>query len=216
MIRPWLARPGHQANVGIVPARAAIAPLPDADLVVASANVAAWGGNPVLFRHWLAAGLDADPDADPRQVSAVAAWRAGALALRAEALALLPALPARAVAATLGFGDVATFADRQRVDPYWWPGRDAANGLVLWAGGFAGLGGPWLAPPTMIGRTYISGRWVVRAGTSWWQLDADVFGALLTELGDSHDDRTTGDPYVVQAHVTPASYFVSLHASRER
>lgn len=183
-----------------------------AELEVAEANLTAWGGHPPLFRHFLAAGLAADPDADLHQLAAVAGWRSGALNLRFEALRLLPALPARAVAAALGFSiaEVADFVELQQLDPYWWPRRAAVGGNVLRAGGFAGLGGSWMEPPGQAGRGAVTGRWVVRTGATWWQLDADVFGTVITELEREPDCGPDTDSSGVQIMLAPASYVVSL------
>lgn len=187
------------------------------ELAVATANVAAWGGNPPLFHHFLTAGLAVAPVPDARQLASIAGWRAGALSLRFEALRLLPVLPETAVAAALGLAPqtLADFAELQQLDPYWWPGRAAARGQVLRAGGFSGLGGPWLAPPTRAGRGSITGRWVVLAGTTWWQLDADAFGAVLTALGEPPESGPDTDPSGVRITVSPDSYLVTLSVPAE-
>lgn len=187
------------------------------ELTVATANVAAWGGSPAFFHHFLAAGLTAAPVPDARQLASIAGWRAGALSLRFEALRLLPVLPEPAVAAALGLAPetLADFAELQQLDPYWWPGRAAVGGQVLRVGGFSGLGGPWLAPPTQAGRGSITGRWVVLAGDTWWQLDADVFGAVLTELGETPECGPDTDPSGVRITVSPHSYLVTLSVPAE-
>lgn len=209
--------PFQAVNAGLRPADLPIPQLSAAELEVATANVAAWGGHPALFRHFLATGLAAAPVTDPHQLAAIAGWRAGALSLRLEALRLLSALPAPAIAATLGFAvaEVADFAELQQLDPYWWPGRIAVGGQVLRAGGFAGLGGYWLAPPIRAGRAAITGRWAVLSGETWWQLDADVFGAVLTRLDDEPECGPDVDPSGVRIDVSPDSYVVSLSVPAE-
>lgn len=210
-------QPFQAVNAGLQLADPPIPQLAAAELEVALANVAAWGGDPALFRHFLAAGLAAAPVADAHQVASIAGWRAGALSLRFEALRLLSALPSSAVAAALGFAttQVADFAELQQLDPYWWPGRAGVGGQVLRAGGFAGLGGHWLAPPDRAGRAAITGRWSVRSGETWWQLDADVFGAVLTEVGDEPECGPDTDPSGVRIEVSPDSYVVSLSVPAE-
>ncbi|MCW5952498.1 MAG: hypothetical protein KIT69_09595 [Propionibacteriaceae bacterium] len=210
-------QPFQAVNAGLRLTDLPIPQLSADELEVATANVAAWGGHPALFRHFLAVGLAATPVPEAHHLAAIAGWRAGALSLRFEALRLLPTLPSPAVAATLGFAasELADFAELQQLDPYWWPGRMAVGGQVLRAGGFAGLGGPWLAPPVRAGRAAISGRWVVLSGESWWQLDADVFGAVLTELDAEPECGPDTDPSGVRINVSPDSYVVGLNVPAE-
>lgn len=209
--------PMQAVNAGLRLSDPPIPQLSADELQIAVANVAGWGGRPALFRHFLAAGLATAPDVDPHPLAAVAGWRAGALNLRFEALRLLPALPSPAVAAALGFAvtGLADFIELQQLDPYWWPGRIAAGGRILRAGGFAGLGGVWIVPPGFAGRAAITGRWVVRSDDTWWHLDADVFGAVLTELGDEPDCGPDTDPSGVRISLSPDSYLVELAAPAE-
>lgn len=208
------AYPAQMVNRGVTVSGAPVPQMSAADLTVATANVVAWGGNPALFTHFLTAGLSAGkPDGDAvREVAAVAAWRAGVLGLRQEALGLLDTLPSELSAAALGFapGEVAEFAELQQLDAYWWPGRAAAWGQILRAGGFAGLGGPWLAPPLRAGLGQAAGRWVVNTADGWWQLDADVFGTRLVPLADEPDCGADTDPAGVRISVSQDSYLVSL------
>lgn len=209
--------PAQFVNATVRPSGAPVPHLAEGELSVATANVAAWGGSPVLFHHFLAAGLAAAPVPDVHQLASIAGWRAGALGLRLEALRLLPTLPEPAVAATLGFSPdaLSDFAELQQLDPYWWPGRAAGGGQVLRTGGFAGLGGPWLAPPGRAGRGAVTGRWVMLAGTTWWQLDADAFGAALTELGEVPKCGSDTDPAGVRIAVSRDSYLVTLSVPAE-
>lgn len=213
------AYPTHVVNLGLTVSAPALPQLPSADLAVATANVAGWGGDPALFVHFLAAGLAAGPvdGAAVRQVAAIAGWRAGVLGLRDEALELLGSLPAEVGGATLGFPppELTGFVDRQRTDRYWWPGRERAWGQVLRAGGFAGLGGYWLAPPVLAGTGGVAGRWLVQAGDTWWQLDADVFGSRLVELPDQPQCGPDTDPAGVRIATFPDSYLVSLAVPAE-
>ena len=210
--------PGHLVNHGLAVTVTPAPPFPAGDLAVATANVATWGGHPALFTHFLTAGLAAaglEPQS-ARKLAAVAGWRSGVLGLRREALAGLPQLPADAAAAVLGFppGSVAEFCELQQLDPYWWPGR-RGFGQVLRAGGFAGLGGPWLAPPVQAGSGGLPGRWVVLAGDRWWQLDADVFGARLLDLDEAPRCGADTDPAGVRISVRPDSYLVRLDVPAE-
>ncbi len=210
-------QPMQAVNAGVQPADPPVPRLSPEELETATANLTAWGGEAALFRHFLAAGLATRTAADPHQLAALAGWRSGALNLRFEALRLLPTLPAPAAAATLGFAatEVADFIELQQLDPYWWPGRAAARGAVLRAGGFAGLGGTWTAPPARAGRGAITGRWVILAGDTWWQLDADVFGSLLTALDEEPECGPDTDPSGVRIVVSPDTYVVELTVPAE-
>lgn len=204
--------PMQAVNYGLRVADPPVPGLTAEEFQIAAANVVAWGGYRPFLRHFLAAGLAAAPEADAHQLAAVAGWRAGALNLRFEALRLLPTLPVPAVAAALGFAGsaLADFIELQQLDPYWWPGRAATRGQILRAGGFAGLGWTWLIPPGQVGRGAVTGRWVVRCGEDWWQLDADVFGAVLTELDAEPECGPDTDPSGVRIAILPDSYVVEL------
>lgn len=210
-------RPFQAVNAGLRLTEAPVPLLSAEELQIAVSNVAVWGGDPGLFRHFLAAGLTAALVTDPHQVAAIAGWRSGALNLRFEALRLLSVLPQPAVAAALGVSaaGLADFIELQQLDPYWWPGRAAVAGQILRAGGFAGLGGRWLAPPRRAGRAAITGRWVVLSGDTWWQLDADVFGAVLTELDEKPDCEADTDASGVRISTSRESYVVSLSVPAE-
>ncbi|MGC3955721.1 MAG: hypothetical protein QM804_15970 [Propionicimonas sp.] len=210
-------QPMPAVNARVQPVELPVTQLSSEELEIATANLTSWGGRPALFRHFLAAGLARPTAADPHQVAAVAGWRSGALNLRFEALRLLPSLPPEAAAATLGLAEaeLADFLELQQLDPYWWPGRADARGAVLRAGGFAGLGGSWLVPPSRAGRGPVTGRWVVFAGDSWWQLDADVFGALLTVLDEEPECGPDTDPSGVRISFSPDSYLIELAVPAE-
>jgi len=183
-----IRRPGHVVNA---PAPFTAAALPDAlaglDLPAAADRVVALGGDRALFAGALAAARDVDaaPDAAcALDLVALAAWRAGALALRADALRRLPAVPPGIAAAVLGMAadDVAPFAAHQVVDPLWWP--QAGAGWMLSVGGFSGLGGAWVRPPERGFALDAPGAFAFLVAGRWWRLDCDVFGSVLVPIDD--------------------------------
>ncbi|HOW92935.1 MAG TPA: hypothetical protein PLF91_00390 [Mycolicibacterium fallax] len=147
-------------------------------------RVRGWFGDPGRYRHFLGAAmvLPAGDTEVLRSAAVLAGWRAGVLRLRAEALARAAALPAAVTEAALGLpaGGAAGFLAGQARDPFHFPGAAPFIGL---AGGFRGLGGPWLQPPD---RVHTTGAATVaaRTGTQWWQLTADVFGVLIRPVED--------------------------------
>ncbi len=183
--------------VQLAHARLALAPAspPDLagvglDLALAAQNVERAHGDADVFGRALAAGLAAAPDAvhdrdRTLDLVAVAAWRAGALALRDDALGRLAdagdATHRRALAATLGLRVevLEAFVRRQRADRFWWPGRVDDRGYVLAAGGFRGFGGAWIRPPEHAVRLADAGAFAFLVAGEWWRLDADVWGARL-------------------------------------
>lgn len=187
-------RPGMLANRVPFP----VADLPDLtgaglDAAVAAASVERAGGSRTLFSRALAAGLAAHPAArDDRDallgLVAVAAWRSGALALRADALARLRGIAdaggKRGAAAALGIAAdrLDEFLRRQNDDRFWWPERDENRGYVLAAGGFRGVGGAWIRPPERGIRLTDEGAFAFLVAGEWWRLDCDVWGAHLAPL----------------------------------
>jgi hypothetical protein len=210
------AMPGHLANEAIPRSiRSATAlDVLGLDLALATRNVERAHGDPTRFALAFAAGYHADL-AMAREMAvtvvAVAAWRAGAMALRDDALARIEALPAedvtsrRVVSAALGpaVDDLASFLERQRTDRFWWPGRAANRGYVCSVGGFAGLGGAWVAPPTRGFALSEPGAFGILAGDTWWRLDADVWGSRLTRLDDAPDPASDHSVSIV---CQPTSY----------
>jgi len=184
-----IRRPGHLANRGL-PASGAPQPVAGLDLAVAARNVRAAGGDAGRFGASLAAAQQRD--AAPEHTVALAglaAWRSGALALREDALARLDVLRAdaagrRAAAAALFLAEDAIdeFAERQRTDRFWWPGRADARGYVCAVGGFRGLGGTWTSAPDAGHPLGDTGVFAIRAGADWWRLDADAWGSRLARL----------------------------------
>ncbi|GGU10573.1 potassium transporter Kef [Nocardioides albus] len=197
-----IRRPGHTVNASV---RREPATLPSAtglDLDLAVANVARWGGDTGLFGGFLAAGLagrGADPIEIGQDLAAVAAWRAGVVGLRADALravaSCLDAGLGEAVGATLGMpgSDVAGFLEGQRTDRFFWPAWQHLGRayLVARVGGFAGLGGPWLAHPGDVIAAG-EGQWLVEVGDELWEIDADLFGHSVSPADE--DPADAGEP----------------------
>lgn len=165
------------------------------DVALASESVRGAHGEPLLFARALAAGVAHDPstlsDRDRAlALVAIAAWRSGALGLRADALSRLERLESaeqrRAAAAALGLGvDVLDeFRRRQRDDRFWWPGRVDQRGYVLATGGFRGIGGAWVQPPERVESLADAGAFAFLVAGAWWRLDSDVWGARLMLLSE--------------------------------
>ncbi|WP_243695380.1 potassium transporter Kef [Agromyces protaetiae] len=232
-----IRRPGHLANAWPVVADVAAAlarvralsTAPDdssdasLDLSLAAANVGRAGGDGGRFASALDAGVQVATDtsgpidrARLLDLVALAGWRSGVLRLRDDALARLDMLrrsPARVgAAAVLGLeaSDLDAFADRQRTDRFWWPGRARQRGYVASFGGFLGLDGPWQAPPDEWRALDVPGAFAVHAGDGWWRLDADVWGSALVRLASEPEASGALDPNV-QIVCRPDSYLAWIH-----
>lgn len=192
------------------------------DTALAAESVQAAHGDPLLFSRALAAGIEHDPaSVTDREraldLVAIAAWRAGALGLRVDALTRLESLDSAeqrlAAAAALGVGvDVLDeFRRRQRSDRFWWPGRADQRGYVLATGGFRGLGGAWIRPPERVEPLRDDGAFAFLVAGVWWRLDSDVWGARLSLLpeppttAEQRDDGVTvvigPDTHLAWVHV---------------
>jgi hypothetical protein len=199
-----IARAYHQVNLGVPPA-ADMPTVPGLDLALSADNVARFGGDPHRYRHALS-GISAPPEA-MFSVAAVAAWRAGVLGIRTDALARLRLLPIDLAAIVLGLpvDAVGPFITGQAVDRFYWPLRQPGQ-LIARIGGFTGLGGAWGHPPTdPVPRG--PGRWTVIVGDQRWQIDADVFGHVLTTApadGPSNDGLRTRLRLSDPGHLRPA------------
>lgn len=120
-----------------------------------------------------------DPGAQVRPVLAVAAWRAGTARLRASALAAAAALPVEVAGPALGLapGEVASALTANAADPWTWPGA-RVGGVLTRLGDYRGIGGAWLAPPT------VGPGWTVSADGRSWDVVADIHGGELVPLPD--------------------------------
>lgn len=113
---------------------------------------------------------------------AVVAWRVGHAPLRRAALEHGAMLPAPVLSAALGVEDGPATLRALAADAWRLPGRGAAPGLRAgWevsglAGDFAGFGGCFDRPPTVLegGDLHVI---YARTGDRDWRIDADVFGA---------------------------------------
>ncbi len=108
------------------------------DVAAWADSMAALGGLATSAREWLDAGL-------------VSAWRCGLPRYRASALgrarALSTELARRALA--LDGEDVELEIRALQADPWWQGARSRSLRVVSRVGGFAGLGGPFVSPPTV-------------------------------------------------------------------
>jgi hypothetical protein len=121
----------------------------------------------------------------------VAAWTSGMAHFRTKALSALPRLSPAAVRAVLGLPEngasfsVSSIAARLHADPWLRP-EDALSPertreleIVATAGGFRGLGGPFIIPPDV---ALSDGRFVVFDGRGTWLLSADACGATFVRI----------------------------------
>lgn len=156
-------------------------------LLVASARTVERSADRTVLAGLLAAAPPTDDVDELRATVLVATWRAGAVRFRSAALAAAARLPAPLAAAALGL-DPGTppgaVLDAHTTDPWWWPGREQAPGVVRRVGGFRGFGGPWLAVPHVSS----GAPWGchVRADGECWAVLADLHGSAVVRL-DSTD-----------------------------
>jgi hypothetical protein len=198
-------RPRHLVNESLV---LTDEPLPETavDLALSASRIQERHGTAAgaRYRHFLGRAIAAQPNAgrdDLLTLAALAAWRAGALAFRTDALrrlglALAGGTPLSAVAAALGLGEggVAPFARLQVNSRFGWPGLHGPGELLAVIGGFRGLHGPWSAPPVAAVAGDRPGTFLIRTGpvgamAEEWQLTADVFGHTLVRLEADDTER---------------------------
>jgi hypothetical protein len=200
-----IARAYHQVNLD-APAAVDLPTVPGLDLALSADNVARFGGDPHRYRQALH-GISAPADAMVN-VAAVAAWRSGVLGIRADALARLQLLPIDVAASVLGLpaDAVVPFTDGQAVDRFYWPLRPQGQ-LIARIGGFTGLGGAWDHPPTNPA-CHGPGRWSVGVGDQRRQIDADVFGHVLSYAPT--DTAPDDGPRTAQLVVRRTSYLAEI------
>ncbi|SEB50244.1 potassium transporter Kef [Microbacterium hydrocarbonoxydans] len=219
--------PVQLANIA---ARFTPAELPDLsaaglDAALAASSVRAAHGDPLLFAHALAAGVATDPSAATGReralaLVAIAAWRSGALALRADALRRLGTVDTvpglTAAAATLGLEPevLDEFRRRQQTDRYWWPGRADQRGYVLAVGGFRGIGGTWIRPPERVERLGDDGAFALLVAGTWWRLDSDVWGARLSSLSEEPSNLPARDDGV-SVVIGPDTHLAWVHVQEQ-
>ena len=195
--------PWHAVNTGLVVTR----PELPASVSATTSRVVGWGGDAARYEHFVGAGLAAG--LAERDAGAIAGWRAGVLDLRDDALGRVAELGDAATAAlgldgsVAGEGSIAQFLDLQRRDAFGWPG---ATGEVAAIGGFSGLGGAWLSPPTAA-KAVAPTSFAVTTGDLHWIVQADVCGSRILPLAAPIEID-------VEASVVPTvsaqSYFVRL------
>lgn len=215
-----MRRPGHLANAAPPDPALTLPEVPGLDLTLAADNVRRAGGDPARFAASVNAALVLlPPGQDPTACVVIAAWRAGALAYRNAALAQLEALLAAgahdtgAPAAALGLDSatVEAFAVAQRTDRFWWPDRTANRGYVCAVGGFAGIGGAWIAPPRSGIALGEPGAFAILTGEDWWRLDADVWGHRLVPLDAAPEPTAFTSPATIVCQ--DDSYLAWLHVA---
>ncbi|WP_374946092.1 hypothetical protein [Agreia sp.] len=198
--------PGHAVNDSLPQAAVSAPVVRDFDIELSIDNVKSWGGDRELYQRFLSLALTADEATGvtdgplPHAVlglAALAAWRSGALDLRSDALGRLDealasgsiARPALASALGLAPSELDDFARAQAQSPFGWPARGDGDVVIARVGGFRGLGGPWTAPPLRGEPGDHDGRFVITlADGERWQLDADIFGTMLTRISSEPTD----------------------------
>lgn len=201
--------PGFAANDGLDAPPRALPAIPGVDLERTVERVAAWGGSPNRYRHVLGAALDAAERSPAvgivRATAVLAAWRAGVVRMRTEALRVATDVPAALAEAalTLRPGQLAEFLEAQAVSPFLHPG---VGPVIARIGGFRGLGGVWLAPPRSPEPVDID-AFTVHSGDELWLLRVDVFGARLAPVDTA--PPSAGRPDAVAA-TADDSYLVTI------
>ena len=191
--------PGHAVNAGLVLTTPQLA----ASVSATTSRVVGWGGDGARYEHFVGAGLAAG--LAERDAGAIAGWRAGVLDLRDDALGRVRELGDDARVALGTDGSVADFFAAQRLDPFAWPG--ALDGTDVAAiGGFSGLAGVWLSPPTSA-KAVAPTSFAVSTGEVHWLVQADVFGSRVQPLAAAIEIDVEA---TVRPIVSPQSYLVRL------
>jgi hypothetical protein len=198
---------GHEANYGIAPLVVSLPHLPGTDLASTVERVGSWGGDKALYQYFLGRALvEARDAASARSIAVVAGWRAGVVALRTEALAQLDPLGRDTAAAALGLAPD-QLADFRLVQTRSCFGFPQQRGVIARIGGFAGMGGPWIAPPTS---AHLAGDGIVAiaCGDELWVAHADAFGSRLSRVDAL--PPAVANPAWPAIEVSPTSYLVSV------
>jgi hypothetical protein len=203
-----IRRPGQLVNDGLVFQSVELPEVDGFDLQLSIDNVVTLGGDERLYRHFLAEAL-AVSGADVLAVAALAAWRSGAIELRADALRRVDAAAPAAVAAALGIapGDLSAFVHEQKTNRFGWPGAQTAAGVVAWVGGFRGLGGEFTSPPLSADPLEREGGFALHTATDDWEYDGDVFGGRLIRVDGP---GATGPTRGAELKVSALSYLAAL------
>jgi hypothetical protein len=204
-----IRRPGHLVNDGLTIDDTA--PLPTADRLdvpLSIENVEGWGGDPRLYRHFLTRSL-LQPDAEVLTSAALAAWRAGVIDIREDALGRLEVAGPASAAAALGVdpGELGPFIHAQRQNRFALSPASESGLTVARVGGFRGLGGVFTSPPlaaTSLGR---AGGFAVHTASGDWEYDADVFGGRLRAVESAGD---TGPVSGAVMTTSPLSYLATV------
>lgn len=191
--------PGHAVNAGLVLTKPALT----ASVSATTSRVVGWGGDGAVYEHFVGAGIAAG--LAERDAGAIAGWRAGVLDLRDDALGRVRELGDEARAALGTDGSVADFYAAQRLDPFAWPGASTGADVAA-IGGFSGLAGVWLSPPTSA-KAVAPTSFAVSTGTVHWLVQADVFGSRVQPLAAAIEIDVEA---TVRPIVSPQSYLVRL------
>jgi hypothetical protein len=199
-------RPRHAVNDGLTVLDEDLPTVAAVDLALSLTRIETLHGpgTAARYRHFVGRAVAAQPDASRDELltlAALAAWRAGAIGFRTDALRRLElalAVPDRmpGLAGALGLppAKVADLAHRQRLSRFGWPGQEPGD-LVAVLGGFRGLFGPWLAAPMAVLPGERPGSFVIRTARAGepgdeWLVSIDVFGHTIVRI----DPATAGHP----------------------
>jgi hypothetical protein len=224
-------RPSHAVNDGLVVDIVEVPTTVDVDIDATATRVQSLHGAEAAgrYRHFfsraLAACAEAEVPGDDRHtlvltLGALAAWRAGTVEIRTDALRRLdiqlgashPAPAALAAALGLDPADLPAFIEVQRRSRFGWPHFGSGEHIVAYVGGFAGLDGPWITPPVAVAATGEPGVFDLRAGDEHWRAECDIFGTRLVRADENTPPETAGDHAgIVEADGAPENGELTSH-----
>lgn len=211
-----IRRPGHLINADLELDPHPIFPETSGfDLDLSIENVVVFGGDEARYRHFLGRGLaalESTPiSVEVLAVASLAAWRAGVLELRLDALQRMSAAPPASVAAALGIevSALGEFEHRQQSNRFGWPDVPVSQRVIAVVGGFHGLGGAFVSPPLSTTPLAREGGFAIHTDSGEWEYDGDVFGGRLTRVEAT---GPIGEPAGAELSVSPDSYLASLVA----